>query len=136
MSKIEYESISRQINKGLRICLLKPRDTNVYDMHIESKLFPQSIRRNIALMKLMFDKILDEKSGSTPGGERIRTRGDAQIKLPVPFPRSSWFHRSVTYQGPSRSLALPKFLKVFESIEFSKAIKEWYLSEILLSGVV
>lgn len=106
----ELERLQKLINKGLRICLLKPCDANVYNMHIEAKLFPQSIRRNIALMKLMFGITLDENPNVSSAGERVRTRGDDHSKIMIPFPRSSWFHRSVSYQVPSRWLALPKSL--------------------------
>lgn len=100
---------------------------NVYDMHIKARLLPQS---NIALMKLMFGKIMDEKPNMTIVNNRVRTRGDDYL-------RSSWFHRSVTYQGPSRWLALPNSLKKLDTIEeFSKAIKEWYLKEFIQSGIV
>lgn len=92
-NKSHLERLQKLINKSLRICLLKPRDANVYDMHLEAKLLPQSIRRNISLMKLMFGKIMDEKPNVSIITDRVRTRGDVQLKIPIPFPRSSWFHK-------------------------------------------
>lgn len=136
-NKVYLECLQKLINKSLRICLLKPSDSNVYDLHVEAKILPQNIRRNIALMKLIFCKAKEEQPVIITPNVRVRTRGDSYLKIPVPFPRSSWFHKSVTYQGLSRWLALPNVLKNLESVEeFSKAINEKYLMEFLRTGTV
>lgn len=88
-------------------------------------------------MKVMFSRIMEEKYSNLVTNKRRRTRDDQFHKLPVPFPNSSVFLKSVAYQGPARWLALPNFLKNLETVEeFSKEIKEWYLNEFLQSGIV
>lgn len=59
------------------------------------------------------------------------------MKLPIPFPRKGRFYKSISYQGPSRWLALPNSLKRIDAVEeFNKAIKEWYPSEFIKGAVV
>lgn len=136
-NKIYLDRLQKLVNKSLRICLLRSRDSNVFDMHVEVKVLPLKIRRNISLMKLMFSRILDERPNFLSSNRRSRTRGDQFQNLIIPFPKSSSFLKSVAYQGPSRWLALPNHLKNTESAEeFHKEIKEWYLNEFLQSGIV
>lgn len=59
-NNIYLERLQKLINKSLRICLLRLRDSNVYDIHVGAKVLPLKIRRNIALMKLMFSRIIEE----------------------------------------------------------------------------
>lgn len=96
-NKVHLDRLQKLINKSSRICLYKPRDSNVFDMHVEAKLLPLKICRNIASMKLMFGRIRDKKLPLVTTHKRARTRGDFYLKLPIPFPNSSWFQRSVTY---------------------------------------
>lgn len=47
------DKLQKLMNLSLRYCVRKNYDSNVYDMHIEAKVLPLSVRGNIALMKLM-----------------------------------------------------------------------------------
>lgn len=94
------------------------------------------VRRNIALMKLMYDR-LSKLKRPNDSNERIVTRGERVKKLPIPFERSNWFYKSITYQGPSRWLKLPSSLKKCDSIEeFSKSLRERYSIDFIANGVI
>lgn len=58
-------------------------------------------------------------------------------KIDNPHPKSEWFRRSVTYQGPKRWLELPSALKKAPSLEdFNKEIRAFYVAKFLDDGIV
>lgn len=130
LSRLEYGSVlcigannvylvrlQKLVNKSLRICFRKDWDANVFNMHIDAKILPRRVRHNIALMILMFVKILQNRDMYETDRYRVSTRGDKYAKLDIPFPKKEFFRRSLTYQGPSRLLALPNSLKCYDSMK-------------------
>lgn len=74
-NKVYLERLQKFINRSLRICLLRPRDAKVYDLHLDDKLLPLSMHQYIALVKLIFSKAKEETFDVTTAKERVRTRG-------------------------------------------------------------
>lgn len=136
-NNLYLDRLQKLVNKSLRICLRESRDANVVGMHLNAKVLPLKIRRNIALLKLMFSRIISDRNSVSMANPGIRTRGSVIAKLDIPFPKSETFRKSFTYQGPARWLALPIKLKTYESMEeFSKSLREWYVKEFVQCGTV
>lgn len=136
-NNLHVERLQKLVNKSLRICFYGARDANVVDMHLKARILPLKVRRNIALMKIMYGRILNERNSISVNKSCTRTRGSIYPRLEIPFPKSESFRRSVTYQGPARWLALPNKLKLYESLEeFSKNLKEWYIAEFVQCGTM
>lgn len=108
---IYIHKLIRRPRDSTYICLRRPRDSYVFEIHTEAKALPLKIRRNIVLMKLMYNLAHSEPKVIIIGtGVRPRSTGSA--KIPIPFPYTEWFRKSIAYQGPSRWLNLPNFLKI------------------------
>lgn len=106
-------------------------------MHLKAKLLPLKIRRNVALLKIMFGRFISLEDTVIPEKTIKRTRGSVLARLDIPFPRTEAFRRSVTYQGPARWLALPGHFKKPETIEeFSKSLRELYENDFVEDGVM
>lgn len=107
-------------------------------MHIEAKVLPLRIRRNIALLKLLYstlrDPVYDQSRQSLP---KYDTRSSRVINFALPRPRSEGYKKSVTYQGKKRWSELPVSQKNLDSIEeFGRRIKTYCTEEFVLPGVV
>lgn len=98
LSKLEYGSalcigannsyldrLQKLVNQSLRFCLHGARDANVVGMHLDAKVLPLKIRRNIALMKLMFGRIIAEGVKMPRENRRVTTRGSKYAKLDIRF---------------------------------------------------
>lgn len=136
-NNLYLDRLQKLVNKSLRICFHLPRDANVFKMHSKAKVLPLKIRRNKALLKLMFNRTTSIQNDMSLSPIRRQTRSNTVPKLHIPFPRTEAFRRSVTFQGPARWLALPKYLKLCDSMEeFNKEIREWYVTNFLENGVI
>lgn len=143
LSRIEYGNIfcfsalsstvmklQKLVNKALRICLKESNLSNVFEMHRKVGLLPLDIRKNIALLKLMyqFSRCTDAENPLIDGhrGSRV-TRSQRVVSLKCHLPRSELFKRSCIYQGPSRWLKLPISLKESPTLEaFKTELKVYY----------
>lgn len=144
-NNLYLDRLQKLVNRSLRICLHESRDANVVRMHLNVKILPLKIRRNIALMKLMFGRIISKKFDIQAETHKVGTRGNKYVKLNIPFPKTEFFRKSLTYQGPARWLALPNHMtdnsmdKPWQNNsmeEFSKSLKEWYVHEFVHSGTI
>lgn len=144
LSRFEYRSIyclSSHSNltlklqilliKALIICLKLPYFSNVFEMHEALSLLPLNIRRNVTLMKLMYqysrDLNGDNELVKVESKSTIRTRTSAVVTLRCRFPKSEFFKRSVAYQGPSMWLKQPNELNLAGSLEeFKVNMKSYY----------
>lgn len=135
-NKSSLDRLQKLVNRSLRICLRKPRDSSVFGLHTEAKVLPLRIRRNIVLMKLLY-KLAYKGQEAVSRVTGARTRSTASINLPIPFPKTEWFRRNIAYQGPSRWLNLPTFLRNIVAMEeFGVGIKKWYIESFVQEGVV
>lgn len=53
------DRLQKLVNRCLRFCIKLPFDYNVAEIHIIAKLLPLKIRRNISLLKIMFEESQD-----------------------------------------------------------------------------
>lgn len=74
-------------------------------MHAAINLLSLNIRRQIALMKLMYQYSRELSSDNVLAKVEpvaaMRTRSQATVTLKCHFPRSKFFKRSISYQRPS-----------------------------------
>lgn len=135
-NKSHLEKLQKLVNRSIRVCLKRPRDANVFTLHVDAKVLPLRIRRNIVLMKLMFG--LKSKEGNNErANKRVVTRSSTLCNLSIPFPNTEWFRKSISYQGPSRWCNLPTELKNIRVAEdFAVHIKKWYLENFVKDGVI
>lgn len=69
---------------------------------------------------------MNEKSNSA------YTRSKKSVNLQCPFPRSEFFRKSISYQGPSRWAKLPHEIKNIASLDqFMVAVKEYFWNRFL-----
>lgn len=123
------------VNKSLRICLCLPRDSNVFKMHVEARILPLSIRRNITLLKLMYG--ISVKMNVDKHDTGIITRSKKSATVPCHFPRTEAFKRSVAYQGPARWAKIPHEIKNVVSLDhFKDAVKEYFWGVFLEEQIV
>lgn len=54
-NRSHLEKLQKLVNRSLRICLKRPRDASLLALHIDAKVLPFRVRRNIVLVQLMFD---------------------------------------------------------------------------------
>lgn len=64
-------------------------------MHVMARILPLKLRRNIALLKLMYTSLQSSPNMVNKGS----TRSAGVRNFPIPFPRSELFRNSVAYQG-------------------------------------
>lgn len=108
-------------------------------MHMEANVLPLDVRRNIALLKLMFNTAY---KAATNGDlhldkEGVNTRSSKQKNFVTIRPRYEWYRKSVVYQDKKRWLDLPLYLKVAENIrDFSNKVNLYYVKEFKETGVV
>lgn len=50
-NKVHLDKLQKLVNRNLCICLRKPRDFSVFQMHISAKFLPLRIRRQMVLIK-------------------------------------------------------------------------------------
>lgn len=87
------------MNISLRCCLNKSYDDRVYRMHTEANVLPLDIRRNIALLKLMFNTENKESLMENLERSNIRTRSSSYKNFKVERPRCERYRKSMVYQG-------------------------------------
>lgn len=96
------------------------------------------IRRNIALLKLLFSVISEPGHESTcQSPMKYDTRSSRVKNYQLSRPRTESYKNCVIYEGKKRWLDLPPALKRLETIEeFGAEIKTYYTKEFVLTGVV
>lgn len=121
-------------------CLNKNYDDSVHKIHIEAKVLPLDMRRNIALLKLMFNSInkVEMNENLMLDNTYVKTRSSSQKNFRIIRPRYEWYRKAVVYQGKKkRWLDLPSSLKGVDNIgDFAKKINSHYVGEFKETGVV
>lgn len=132
------DKLQKLMNLCLRNCLSKNYDSNVFQMHTKAKVLPLKIRRNTALLKLMYSTLSDPNLQKHSLTQSLYDTRSSRVKnFVLPRPRTELFKNSVIYQGKKRWLELPSNLKMIESVEgFGKEIKAYHTKEFLSSGII
>lgn len=133
------DKLQRLMNISLRCCLKKSYDTSVFLMHVEAKVLPLDIRRNVSLLKLMYNcanKVAFE--GNVLRVDKgVNTRSTKYKNFMMSRPKYEWYKMSVVYQGKKRWMELPVDLKKASNIkEFSNKITQYYVREFVATGIV
>ena len=116
--------IQRLQNRTLRIIYKQDNYVNMYDLHNTANLLPLKLRREIALLKIMFSKIQDRQGLQLR--ELTTTAHDGPI-MNVSKPASSRYIKSVAYRGPTTWNRLkPELRCLRDKNSFVSAIKCYF----------
>lgn len=99
LSRLEYGSLfcsgsnagvvdrlQKLVKRCLRLCLKLLFDSNVAEMHLQARLLPLKIRRNISLLKIMFEE--SKKDECIVKSTRHGTRSYNAPRLLCPVPKT------------------------------------------------
>lgn len=111
LSRLEYGSLLRIGSNGTYLdklqrlmnislsCLNKNYDDSVHKIHIEAKVLPLDMRRNIALLKSMFNSInkVEMNENLMLDNTYVKTRSSSQKNFRITRPRYEWYRKAVVY---------------------------------------
>ena len=116
--------IQRLQNRTLRIIYKQDNYVNMYDLHNTANLLPLKLRREIALLKIMFSKIQDRQGLQL---RELTTRAHDGPIMNVSKPASSRYIKSVAYRGPTTWNRLkPELRCLRDKNSFVSAIKCYF----------
>lgn len=73
--------LQKLVNRCLRTCFKLSGDANVYQLHIQAKLLPLKIRRNIHVMKIMFKQSKNSENVAIRSRSGMRSNKCPVLKL-------------------------------------------------------
>lgn len=145
MSKLNYGGIfclsanSSQLsklqklqNRALRVCFLSNRYTSNLELHKRANVLPLSLRRKLDMYKFMFKRmaISHDNYGNT-NCIRPSTRYGVARPPNIIHPKTSKFHRSVTYLAPFLWASLPNETKLLDDPDkFNSAVRKLIHTEL------
>ena len=116
--------IQRLQNRTLRIIYKQDNYVKMYDLHNTANLLPLKLRREIALLKIMFSKIQDRQGLQL---RELTTRANDGPIMNVSKPASSRYIKSVAYRGPTTWNRLkPELRCLRDKNSFVSAIKCYF----------
>ena len=120
----EQTKLQRLQNQALRVIYKEDNDANVFELHNISNLLPLKLRREIALIQIMFNKVHNNQ-GIDP--RALNTRVHDGPLMVVPKPNSSRYRNSVAYRGPAAWNILDPNIRCIENKNnFVRAVKSYY----------
>ena len=120
----EQTKLQRLQNQALRVIYKEDNYANVFELHNISNLLPLKLRREIALIKIMFNKVHNNQ-GLDP--RTLNTRAHDGPLMVVPKPNSSRYRNSVAYRGPAAWNILDPNIRCIENKNnFVRAVKSYY----------
>ena len=120
----EQTKLQRLQNQALRVIYKEDNYANVFELHNISNLLPLKLRREMALIKIMFNKVHNNQ-GLDP--RTLNTRAHDGPLMVVPKPNSSRYRNSVAYRGPAAWNILDPNIRCIENKNnFVRAVKSYY----------
>ena len=123
-TEAQRTKLHRLPNQALRIIYKQDNHVNLCNLHNNAKLLPLNLRREIALIKIMFSKVHDSHGMQI---KKLTTRvHDGPIIL-ILKPNSSKYLKSIAYMGPVTWNQLkPDTRCIVNKSSFMRAIKSSY----------
>lgn len=127
--------LQKAVNHILRICFKVPHGTSNFKLHTSAKLLPLKFRREIALLKVMYQCAHDVRYIEATSNRRGRSADSVCIHSA--FPKAEMYKKSIFYQGPKFGNNLPRALKRSETlVVFKKRLLLFYRTKFLTEKVV
>ena len=122
----EQTKLQRLQNQALRVIYKQDNYGNIFDLHITANLLPLKLRREIALIKIMFNKVYNINNQGLDI-RMLNTRAyDGRIMI-LPQLNSSKYMRSIAYKGPTLWNHLNSEIRCIGNKNgFVKVIKSYY----------
>ena len=123
-TETEQTKLQRLQNQALRIIYKRDNYSNVYDLHNTARILPLKMRREMALLKIMFNRVHINQGLQV---RQLTTRSHDGPIMEVPKPYSSKYIKSVAYRGPVLWNQVKPELRCLVSKQgFASALKSHY----------
>ena len=120
----ERTKLQRLQNQALRTIYKKDNHTNLYSLHDKAKLLPLNLRREIALIKIIYNKVHNSHETQT---KKMTTRAHDGPVIDVTKPNSTKYLKSIAYSGPVTWNQLkPDIRCIGDKNNFTRTIKSLY----------